>query len=92
MRAELKQAIETVVRSRFPSIDIRHVLVEEGEDHDGDPVLFVKIVFDAPLEHLDPARLSGITRHIRSRLAELNEDRFPHSRFISLSDYEAAVA
>lgn len=89
---KVKEAIEAVVRERFDSISIADVHVEEGEDHDGDPSLFVRIVFDAEVEDLDAHRMVSITRHLRNRLADLGEERFPYTRFLSKADFEGLAA
>lgn len=88
----IEKAIEEVVRERFSGVNIVRVDVEEGEDHDGDCVFFVKVVFDSEIKDLDAARLSGITRHLRSRLFEMGDERFPYTRFISQADFEGEAA
>lgn len=87
---EVRDAIEEVVRDRIDMVRIDRVLVEEGEDHDGDPSLFVRIVFDADVEDLDAHRMVSITRHVRNRLYTFGEERFPYTTFISREDAEAA--
>lgn len=89
---EIRSAIEDVVRNRFDNIKIERVEVQEGEDHDGDHVFFVKIVFDADLKAFNASRLSGLTRHLRSRLDAIGEDRFPYTRFISSNESHEAAA
>ena len=86
------RAIEGVVRQRFDGITIEKVEVREDEDHEGDEALFVKVVFDANVDDLDPARMVGITRALRDRLFEMDEMRFPYTSFISVKDYEDLVA
>lgn len=88
----VEKAIQDVVRERFSNVKIVRVDIKEGEDHDGDRVFFVTVVFDADIKDMDASRLSGITRHLRSRLFELGEERFPHTRFISQDDFEGAAA
>ncbi|TCP27752.1 hypothetical protein [Rhodovulum adriaticum] len=90
--ADIENAIEDVVRKRFAGVNIVRVDVEEGEDHDGDRVFFVNVVFDADIKDLDASRLSSITRHLRTRLFDMGEDRFPYTRFVSKADFEGAAA
>ncbi|SIO48700.1 hypothetical protein SAMN05444722_2575 [Rhodovulum sp. ES.010] len=88
----IAKAIEEVVRDRFADVRIVRVDVEEGQDHDGDQVFFVRVVFDSEIKDLDAAKLSGITRHLRSRLFDLGDERFPYTRFISQADFEGEAA
>jgi hypothetical protein len=89
---EIAQAIEDVVRKRFTGVNIVKVEVDEGRDHDGDLAFFVRIIFDAKPEDIEPARLTSITRHLRSRLFDMGEDRFPYTRFIARDEYTGAAA
>lgn len=88
----VEEAIQDVVRARFSNVNILRVDVKEGEDHDGDRVFFVTVVFDADIKDLDASRLSGLTRHLRSRLFDMGEERFPYTRFVSKADFEGAAA
>lgn len=84
------RAIEEVVRRQIDMVPIAEVAVREGEDHDGDPSLFVRVVFDADVDDLDARRTVGLNRHLRERLGDLGETRFPYTTFISKEDAEAA--
>lgn len=83
---KIRDALEKVVREELSSSRIRQVEVEEREDHDGDASLFVTIRFDGEARDLDVSKLTGITRHLRSRLSRMGEHRFPYTRFISTSE------
>jgi hypothetical protein len=89
---KIERAIEDVVRERLLNINIERVDVEEGEDHDGDRAFFVRIIFDSKITDFDKSRLSGLTRHIRSRLSALGEDRFPYTRFVASDEFHGAAA
>lgn len=86
---EVRRVVDEVVRERFSGVDIVTVDVEEGEDHDGDSSLFVRIVFDADVDDLDAHRMVSITRHLWDRLNDVGEGRFPYTTFISKEDAEA---
>lgn len=88
LRPEVREAIEGVLRERFDMVPITAVEVEEDEDHDGDPILRIRMVYDAEVEDLDLDRLVSITRHLRNRLWELGEERFPHTTFVTRADFE----
>ena len=89
---KIREAVESIVKERFDNVEIVRVDVEEGRDHDGEDVLYVRVVFDADVNELRAERMSGLVRHLRSRLGELGETRFPLTRYLSKSDYEGAAA
>lgn len=89
---EARRAIQEVVERQFDTVEIVDVDVEEGENHAGAPSLFVRIVFDAEIDDVDADRLVSITRHLRDRLHEEGEFRFPYTRFLSKEDFEGLAA
>lgn len=88
VRADVIDAIAEVVRDRLSDARIVDVSVAEDVDHDGDDILRVEVVFEAEGDRLDPSRVRGLIRHIRSRLAGLHEDRFPMMSFQTPRDVE----
>lgn len=88
----VRTAVEKTVRARMVEEFIVRVDVKPGEDFEGDPVIFVSVVFEGEVESLDFERLSGLTRHLRSKLPDIGEDRFPHTRFVSKSEFEGHAA
>ena len=89
---DVEKAVGEVVRRSFGAIGVVDVEVVEDLDHDGDPILRVRVVFDAEVEDLDPSELLETTRHLRSRLRELEVESFPVTSFISRKDFEGMVA
>lgn len=57
--------------------EVRSVEIAAGEDHDGDPVLFVEVNHDLSGTPVDPRILSSLVVQIRNELAEAGETRFP---------------
>jgi hypothetical protein len=90
MTPQERQAIEKVVQEvasqRFPEGRIMSVRTARDTDFSGDPVLVIQIVIDTGKAHIDTKRASGLTRHLRSKLAEVGEFGFPLLSFISKSD------
>jgi len=89
---DIHDLVEKVVKNRFENVQIHRVDVEEGYDHDGDAVLFVRVVFDGDVSDLKADRMSGLVRHLRSSLATLGERRFPLTSYLSKADFEEAAA
>jgi hypothetical protein len=79
--------IEGVVRERFSGSVIDLVDVRPDEDSDGDRIFRVTVVFDgANGAGIDPGKVPGLVRLIRSSLEGEAADRFPLVRFISRHD------
>jgi len=74
------ELIKQTVRESMEPFGLRDVNVRAGEDHDGDPVIFVEAQYDLserPIETDVTAQLISI---LRGRLWERGETRFPHIR------------
>jgi hypothetical protein len=85
----VRDAITEVVRARFVDANITSVKIEPAEDSDGDPVLEILVVFESKSDKdtLDGQKMSGLTRHIMERLAEIKATgAFPLVSFMSTKD------
>ena len=54
--------------------------VEAGEDHDGDPVLFIDVRYRRIGDPINPRVVAGLLTKLRDKLWEAGETRFPHLR------------
>jgi hypothetical protein len=70
----------------FDEIEIVAVNVRPGKDHDGDPVVIVKVVYDGRAEDLDPKKTLGVLTTIAPKIADVREGGFPVLSFVSKSD------
>lgn len=77
----LRDVIVKTLENRLNEVGLRHIDIEEGEDFEGDAVLFVDIEFDLTQSALDPARFRFLTSDVREALESVGESRFPHLRF-----------
>jgi hypothetical protein len=73
----LKAAIERAVRDAMPNWMVRKVEIFSGEDHDGDPVLFVDVDHELIREPVDPKQLSFLVVKLRDEFFRTGETRFP---------------
>ncbi len=81
--------VKSVVIQQFgDDAKILSVDISEDIDSDGDPILILKIVYETDSGQLNARKASGLLRHIRSRLDEIQESRFPLLSFISKADDE----
>lgn len=84
-QAELKSAVEAVVRENIHSGKIVDVIVNRDEDdRDGDYIT-VYVVYDE-VKRLDPAEKLTMNRLLWGRLIDLGEPGFPIVSFIIKSE------
>ena len=88
----LRRVVRDVAADRFGAETIDAVAVRGDFDNDGDPVLIIRIVVDTAKGHLDPKELSSFIRHLRPKLDEVGEDRFPITSFVSKKEAAEAGA
>ena len=86
MSDDIKAIIESVVRERLAGSQIQQVIIKEDEDYEGDRIFRVMVVFDATKGKLDSHRISGLARHLRSRLEGVDAFSHPIFRFVSQAD------
>lgn len=87
--AELKQLIGPILRKRLARFGFEAFDLETGEDHDGDPALFVIARFRSVGE-IDASAVLESTGQIRERLREMGDPRLPYLRFGAHVRHEAA--
>lgn len=59
---------------------LRSLNVRAGEDHDGDPVIFVDGEYNFSEMPIDTSVTADLTSILRDRLWAVGEKRFPHIR------------
>jgi hypothetical protein len=80
IQPEIVKLIERTVRESMEPFGLESVDVRAGEDHDGDPVIFVEAhdqLSKTPVDTMVIVELDGI---LRERLWKAGEKRFPHVR------------
>jgi hypothetical protein len=85
MTEDVAGLIEGVVRETFAGVKIESVSVSAATDYNDEAIIKVMVVFDQK-GALDARKTSAITRHIRHKLLELSDNRFPITSFVSKSD------
>lgn len=86
MSDDIKRIIESVIRERLAGSEIVEVRVAEDEDYEGDRIFRVMVIFDASKGQLDSEKITGLARHLRSRLDSRNAFSHPIFRFVSKTD------
>jgi hypothetical protein len=72
--------VTEIVRESMQAFGLRDVSVRAGEDHDGEPVLFIEAEYDLSDTPIDTTVTAALTTKIRDKLWAAGETRFPHIR------------
>ena len=83
---KLKAIVRTLLTERFPEANVSDVIIQPDMDGDGDKILRITVVLASRPELLDRDNLVGFVRHLRPRLATVNENDFPLVSFVSVRE------
>lgn len=93
VKRNVRELIKRVVQARLQSVHVLDVLVDSGEDFDGDDIILVKVVVNAPASSFDPKKMAGLVRHLRDALAEeADEHDFPMVSYVTHRDLAPVAA
>ncbi len=77
---ELVKLVRETVRESMQAFGLRAVSVRGGEDHDGEPVLFIEAEYNLSDTPIDTVVTAALTTKVRDKLWAAGETRFPHIR------------
>jgi hypothetical protein len=80
VKPKIRQTIEGLLRKEIGRFGVTRITVEPGEDHDGDPVIFVDVDYGSEGDDIDPRIPASLVSKVRDRSWRLGEERFPHIR------------
>lgn len=83
---EAQRIAERVLRQDLGQIGLQSVEVRSGEDHDGDPGLFVTAVIQEGRDILPSDAVSRAHAALHDALLARGEKRFPYLRFRWIGD------
>ncbi len=78
--------IDSVVRAEMGRFGLVGVTPRTGVDYDGEPVIFVDVVYGPGGEPVDLTVSSQLVTKLRDRLWAIDERRFPHVRHKFMPD------
>jgi len=86
--ATICEIVRATLEERFPDARIDSVDIEDDRDADGEPILNIRVVFEAAGDRLDAREASSFVRYLRNRLAheDARDMPFPVLSFIAKSD------
>ena len=87
---QVRDIVEAAFKARFGDIDIVSINVKSGFDHCDDPMLDVRIVYDAEVERLIAPDMVRVRSEIVEKVWAAAEDSpgYPYIHFIAKSDLE----
>ncbi|GLH77415.1 hypothetical protein SSBR45G_23230 [Bradyrhizobium sp. SSBR45G] len=80
----IEKAVRETMTDQFRSVKVRDVNIKPDTDQFGEDVLHIDVVYDG--KSLDPKATTSFVRHLRPRLFELHEMKFPVIYFVSSAD------
>ena len=78
---DVVKAIREIVERETGRFGFESVRVEVANDNDGDSVLRIAALYGNRGEPVDMKTLGSVASHLREKLLELGEERFPHIRY-----------
>ena len=76
----IPKAVQRLLKQRFAKYRLERVEVRAGEDHTGDPALFIDVHFGLSDTPLDTSLPMENFFEIRETLLKMGEKRFPYVR------------
>lgn len=92
MSSDLKARLEAAVRDAIRPASLDRLDVTEGLDHDGDPVLRLRAVYDDSRPDPTGERMLDAHDLLFPILDEFGEPRYPLMTFLALSEVDEAAA
>lgn len=74
------ELVTEIVQQSMQDFGLRQVSVRAGDDHDGEPVLFIEAEYDLSDNAIDTGVTAALTTKLRDKLWAAGETRFPHIR------------
>lgn len=76
----VEKAVLRVLKARLGHLGFQRAEVHAGEDHNGEPALFVDAQYNLSHDPIDPGATLGLLQVLRRELEAVGETRFPHVR------------
>ena len=86
---EAEAAVKSAILGIFENSAIDNIEVGPGEDHTGEPTLFVTIYLEAAQERMSGTRLLDAIAAAATALRGIDDNRFPYVTFLAPEDERA---
>ncbi|MCY4309382.1 MAG: hypothetical protein OXC57_14090 [Rhodobacteraceae bacterium] len=88
MQANIDESLKTIVQKRLKLVKVVELESERVKDHDGDPILYIMVVYEAKNDRLDPKKVLGLTRSLRQPLREIDSELYPVFSFLTEEEFK----
>ncbi|MYG42219.1 MAG: hypothetical protein F4203_03600 [Rhodobacteraceae bacterium] len=88
---DIDETLKKIVQRQLSPATIVDQKSEEDEDEDGDPILRIRVVYEAEQNHLDPMKVASLVWYLREPLSSLPVGRFPILSFMIPKKVEDAI-
>lgn len=92
IRDDVRREIEDVLKAQLRPIGYVDAEVLEAVDHDGEPILDIRVHYQKSAGPIDPSPTFSLARLIKDRIRPLGEERFPHFTHLFSDDQQLKVA
>lgn len=82
MQEDIDKELKRIVQEQLAPARIVDLKSVEAEDSDGDPILRIRVIYEAKDNRLDPKKVLGLVEHLQGSLKALSVDRFPIPSFM----------
>ena len=86
----IDETLKKIVQRHLEPARIINLKSKVDEDHYGDPILNISIVFKAKNDLLDPEKCLSLARQIREPLSEFQSDIYPVFYFMTPEEVDLA--
>lgn len=85
-KSHIREIVASVLRDRFPKIQVASINVRARENEDQDQEVEIAVVFQAARDEFDPKEIPSFLTDLIGELNQARESRFPIVSFIEKSD------
>ena len=75
--------LKNIVADELKPAKIIRLKSEKAEDHDGDPIMRIRVVYDSDDNRLDPNKTLGLSRVLCNRYRKIFSNRYPVFYFLT---------
>ena len=89
---EFGDILKTRIQEHPAPAKIVDVKTVEAEDHDGDPILRIRVVYEAENNLLDPEKVVSLVRYLHEPLKAFPPDCYPVISYMTAEDAALVTA
>ncbi|MDE2760138.1 MAG: hypothetical protein OXH90_07570 [Paracoccaceae bacterium] len=83
MQEKIDNKLKKIVQEQLEPATIVRLQSEKAEDHDGDPIMRIRVVYEAENNRLDPNKALGLSRILSEKLSKIFTERYPVFYFLT---------